>query len=141
MKKFVSILLIMTLVLSIVACTAKDDNKGTDPVADATDAPANPVADTTDAPAKDPTAEPVVNAEPVEIEFWIGLSGAYGEAIQAQVDAYNASQSNVHVTVVYQGSYNDCAAATQQQSLLRTSRIWFSWRSLRSLPLQETAHF
>lgn len=51
--------------------------------------------------------------EAVEIDFWVGLSGAYLDAINVIVDDYNASQDKVKVNVTYQGSYNDCATKMQ----------------------------
>lgn len=104
MKKIIALLLVAALVLSFIGCGEKTDPQAGDTTP--TDAKVTDAPSTGDVASAEPS-------EPVEIEFWIGLSGAYGEAIQARVDAYNESQSNVHVTVVYQGSYNDCATATQ----------------------------
>ena len=101
MKKLIALLIVLALTACLfVGCS----DTANDPTPSSTGGSSN----------NDPKpTESNTPSEPVEIEFWIGLSGAYGEAIQAQVDAYNASQDKVHVTVVYQGSYNDCATATQ----------------------------
>lgn len=52
-----------------------------------------------------------------EITFWHCMGGAKGEAVQKLVDNYNASQDKIHVTAIYQSSYNDVrtklAAASQ----------------------------
>lgn len=102
MKKLIALLIVLALTACLfVGCSDTANDPGT---------PSSNGGSSNNDPK--PT-DPNTPSEPVEIEFWIGLSGAYGEAIQAQVDAYNASQDKVHVTVVYQGSYNDCATATQ----------------------------
>lgn len=107
MKKLLALL----LVLALTACLFAGCSSDKDPNTPASD---NPASSTPESDNPEPTSEDSqTTTEPVEIEFWIGLSGAYGDAIQAQVDAYNASQDKVHVNVVYQGSYNDCATATQ----------------------------
>lgn len=45
------------------------------------------------------------SAETVELEVWSPLSGAKAEALEKLVNAFNESQSDVHVTHVSQGSY------------------------------------
>lgn len=45
------------------------------------------------------------SAETVELEVWSPLSGAKAEAFEKLVNAFNESQSDVHVTHVSQGSY------------------------------------
>lgn len=54
---------------------------------------------------------------PVELSFWHCMGGAKGEAVQKLVDDFNTSQDAIHVTAVYQSSYNDVrtklAAASQ----------------------------
>ena len=56
-------------------------------------------------------------AAPMELSFWHCMGGAKGEALNALVDGFNAAQSDIHVTAVYQSSYNDVrtklAAAAQ----------------------------
>lgn len=44
-----------------------------------------------------------------EITFWYALSGVSGESIKSIVDAFNASQSDITVKMVYSGSYADTA--------------------------------
>ena len=63
-------------------------------------------------PAEEPAVEEPA-AEPVEIEFWHALSGAFGEVLEQLVDEYNASQDAVVVIASYQGNYQD-----SQQALL-----------------------
>ena len=44
---------------------------------------------------------------PIELKFWTLLGGANGDRIQALVDAFNASQSDVVVVNERQGGYDD----------------------------------
>ena len=45
------------------------------------------------------------SAQAADIEFWYGNTGDVEKAIKAQCDAFNAAQSQHHVTCVGQGSY------------------------------------
>jgi sn-glycerol 3-phosphate transport system substrate-binding protein len=46
--------------------------------------------------------------KPVEITFWqSGLSQSLGDAIKTMVDDYNSSQQKVHVTMQFQGTYDE----------------------------------
>ncbi|MCU1373930.1 MAG: ABC-type sugar transport system, periplasmic component [Actinomycetia bacterium] len=48
--------------------------------------------------------------KPVDITFWqSGLSQALGDAIKTMANNYNASQQKVHVTVQFQGTYDEGA--------------------------------
>ena len=62
-----------------------------------------------------------VAEEPIELSFWHCMGGAKGEAVQTLVDDFNASQDAIHVTAVYQSSYNDVrtklAAASQSDNV------------------------
>ncbi|GAB4576114.1 MAG: ABC transporter substrate-binding protein [Anaerolineae bacterium] len=49
--------------------------------------------------------------EPTEIVFWHAMSGSRAEVVQAIVDAFNASQSDVHVTAEFKGSYAETLTA------------------------------
>ncbi len=55
---------------------------------------------------KEVEASMAESQEPVEIEFWTLLSGGQGEILAGQVDAFNASQDRVNVTLVEQGGYS-----------------------------------
>ncbi len=48
----------------------------------------------------------VAQAEPTQIEIWSPLTGAKAETFDALVAEFNASQSDVFVTVVHQGGYD-----------------------------------
>lgn len=58
-------------------------------------------------------AKAKAGGDAVQIDFWVGLSGDYLDAINVIVDDYNASQDKARVNVTYQGSYNDCATKMQ----------------------------
>ena len=51
--------------------------------------------------------------KPVQIEFWYGLGGKLGETMEAKIKAFNASQQEVIVTGVAQGSYKETYEALQ----------------------------
>lgn len=61
MKKIIALVLALMLVIAVVACGSKDDNKTTDPAASTTDTPAESTTDTTPV---NPTAslKEIVNA-------------------------------------------------------------------------------
>ena len=40
---------------------------------------------------------PMAHAEPIEIDYWSVFTGADGATMQGMVDAFNASQNEVHV--------------------------------------------
>lgn len=44
---------------------------------------------------------------PVEITFWHGMTASNETTLKALVQQYNESQKKVHVTAVYQGTYDD----------------------------------
>lgn len=43
----------------------------------------------------------------IQLNFWHAMGGNLGEATDALVDAFNASQDRIFVTSTYQGSYDD----------------------------------
>ncbi|MCI1966475.1 MAG: ABC transporter substrate-binding protein [Oscillospiraceae bacterium] len=49
----------------------------------------------------------------VEIEFWYGLGGKLGDTMKGMIDDFNASQSEVKVKGVAQGSYDETYQALQ----------------------------
>ena len=55
------------------------------------------------APAKDVKAA-------AQITWWHAMSGVNGDAINKIVDGFNKSQSNIKVTTVFQGNYDDLLA-------------------------------
>lgn len=53
-----------------------------------------------------PTVEPTAaSARTIELDFWYALGGTAGEAVEALVEQFNASQSSIKVTPTYQGGY------------------------------------
>ena len=95
------------LCLSLAACSSGNKPE------ENTITPETTAASTAETSAADSTASAETGGKAVEIDFWVGLSGAYLDAINVIVDDYNASQSGVKVNVTYQGSYNDCATKMQ----------------------------
>ncbi|MFO8151114.1 MAG: sn-glycerol-3-phosphate ABC transporter substrate-binding protein UgpB [Trueperaceae bacterium] len=51
------------------------------------------------------------NAQPVEVEFWHGFTGALGEILEGYVAEYNESQTEYQVNPSYKGSYPDTMVA------------------------------
>jgi sn-glycerol 3-phosphate transport system substrate-binding protein len=47
-------------------------------------------------------------AGPVSITFWHGLTSSNEKTLEALIQRFNASQNEVVVNPIYQGSYNDC---------------------------------
>lgn len=45
--------------------------------------------------------------KPVEIVFWHAMAGVNGQGIATMVDNFNKSQTGVHVTAQFQGTYDD----------------------------------
>lgn len=56
----------------------------------------------------------VVMAAPVEVAFWHAMSGNNGKVVTELVDAFNASQSDIHVTEQNKGNYNETLNAVIQ---------------------------
>lgn len=50
---------------------------------------------------------------PVQIEFWYGLGGKLGKNVQDKIKAFNASQKDVVVKGIAQGSYDETYTALQ----------------------------
>ena len=49
--------------------------------------------------------------EPLEIEFWYGLEGTSGKAVEDIVDSFNESQNRFFVRAVQQGNFTETARA------------------------------
>jgi ABC-type glycerol-3-phosphate transport system substrate-binding protein len=54
--------------------------------------------------------------KPVEVTFWHGMSGQLGQVLQSQVDEFNKTHPDIHVTAIYEGSYS--GQGPLQQKLL-----------------------
>jgi len=80
MKKFLSLILALAMVLSLAACGEK-------------------------APSGDGQKD-----GPTEIIFWSNWSGATGECLQAIADQFNADQTDYVVNLTYAGSYEEIKA-------------------------------
>lgn len=57
--------------------------------------------------APEPTQPPAAPAAPIELAFWHAMGGNLGELVNSLTERFNTSQSAVHVTATYQGSYDD----------------------------------
>jgi sn-glycerol 3-phosphate transport system substrate-binding protein len=50
-------------------------------------------------------------AEPITIEFWHGLGGASGEALEKIADGFNEKQDTYEIKTVYKGNYTETMTA------------------------------
>lgn len=83
MKKLISILLVMVMMVSMLAGCGS-------------------------APAEETQPE-----GPIKLEFWHSMGSATGELIQEIVDEFNASQSDIIVEAIYQGDYTTAGTKLQ----------------------------
>lgn len=83
MKKLISILLVMVMMVSMLAGCGS-------------------------APAEEAQPE-----GPIKLEFWHSMGSATGELIQEIVDEFNASQSDIIVEAIYQGDYTTAGTKLQ----------------------------
>jgi multiple sugar transport system substrate-binding protein len=90
------VLLLSFVVLSACGQKAAESTTSTSPAAK---------TDVTEAPKAS------TKKEAVQIEFWYGLGGKLGENMKSLIDSFNASQSDVIVKGIVQGSYTE----TQQK--------------------------
>lgn len=83
MKKLISLLLVMVMVIGMLAGCGNSA-------------------------AEEPQAE-----GPIKLEFWHSMGSATGELIQEIVDEFNASQSDIVVEAIYQGDYTTAGTKLQ----------------------------
>ena len=83
MKKLISLLLVMVMVIGMLAGCGNSA-------------------------AEEPQAE-----GPIHLEFWHSMGSATGELIQEIVDEFNASQSDIVVEAIYQGDYTTAGTKLQ----------------------------
>ena len=83
MKKLISVLLVMVMMISMLAGCGS-------------------------APAEETQPE-----GPIHLEFWHSMGSATGELIQEIVDEFNASQSDIVVEAIYQGDYTTAGTKLQ----------------------------
>lgn len=129
MKRILSALLCMIMLLSMAACGAKTPAP--------TEAPATEAPAVTEAPAA--TEAP---AEKVELTFWHAMSGAAGDALQKITDDFNAANPNITVKLENQGGYLDLfdklMAAAKANQLPNMAQIYsnrLSWYVAKDLVL------
>ena len=111
MKKIISLLLALVLVMGLVACGAKTE----EPKTEAPAAPAEP--EVTDEFAKLYTKP----TEAVSLEVWYAVSGVTAEKFEALVNEYAAANTNVTIELSYAGSYADAASKISANQLTGTA--------------------
>ena len=79
MKKILSLILALVMALSLVACGKKDETP-------------------------DPVEDEQKPEGTVEVVWWTNYGDKNISYLQKTIDAFNASQSDYHVTIEYQGS-------------------------------------
>ena len=117
MKKIISLLLALVLVLGLAACGAKTDAPAADaPAADApaADAPAAPAVDENNPLYTKPTEE-------VALTVWYAVSGVTAEKFEALVKEYQEANPNVKIELSYAGSYADAANKISANLLTNTA--------------------
>ena len=104
MKKLVSLLLALVMVLGLAACGGSEAPKADAPAANApaADSPAAPEVDANNPLFTKPT-------ENVHLTIWYAVSGVTAEKFEALVNEYVAANPNVTVELSYAGSYADAA--------------------------------
>ena len=113
MKKIISLLLALVLVLGLAACGAKTDAPAAD--APAADAPAAaPVVDENNPLYTKPTEE-------VALTVWYAVSGVTATKFEALVKEYQEANPNVKIELSYAGSYADAANKISANLLTNTA--------------------
>lgn len=112
MKKFLVLLLSLIMIISLVGCGAKVDDKKP--------------ADKAEQPLD--KQEPVTPKEIVELEFWHAMADTNGEVLQALVDQFNSEHPEIKVNAYFQGHYKDLfeklSGAAQANTLPTISMIY-----------------
>jgi len=112
MKKFMAMLLALTMLLALVACGGNNSTNTPSTSTPSTSTPSTSTPSTstpsTPAPAE-PAAPSIIPADPpaktVEIELWYCNTGNTAAYIEEMCAKFNESQSNYKVTPTYSGSY------------------------------------
>ena len=99
MKKFISLLLALVMVLSLAACSGGSTGGSTGAAA--------PAATEAPAAAEVPAASTYEVTEPIEIVWWHSLEDQYSALIAEVVDGFNASQDLITVKAEYIGALKD----------------------------------
>ncbi|UOE95125.1 ABC transporter substrate-binding protein [Alkalihalobacillus sp. LMS39] len=94
-RKLIWMLFVIMFVGVFAGCSTEESTATPEPVKTETTEEDNNVEE--EAPSEDK----------VSVEFWHGMGGELGEALDALVDQYNDSQDGVEVVSEYQGSYEE----------------------------------
>ena len=99
------LVLILAFALVAAACSSSDSSDS----AETTVASGGESTETTVASGGESTETTVAAAggEAIEVTFWHAMADDLGAVVDGLVDEYNSSQSAVHVTSTFQGSYDD----------------------------------
>lgn len=126
MKRIITLLLSLMLVVSLFAGCTGDEDTTTDNSNTSSDATTDTGAD--DNASTDTDAEPAADAEPfslpagIELNFWHAMSGDYSEVVEKICADFNASNEyGITVVPTYQGGYSDLHAKVM--AALQTDEI------------------
>ncbi|QDP41912.1 ABC transporter substrate-binding protein [Radiobacillus deserti] len=123
MKKLLLLMFAAVLAVVLVACGNEDSESAS-------------AKEEGDSKAEEKTTENTegigtVIDSPVEIEFWHAMSGDHEKALAKITDDFNASQENITVKLVNQGSYDDLSqkvmAAAKAKNLPVLSQAYEDW--------------
>lgn len=127
LKKLLLTLLISLLTIALVACGNNGDKE------ESNKDEGNKENTETNAPSESNTDSSVVTSldQPIEIEFWHAMSGGHEQALEKITDDFNASQENITVKLVNQGSYDDLStknmAAARANTLPVLTQSYEDW--------------
>ena len=111
-KRIMAATLSAAMALGLTACGGAGGGASTTAKTEAAKTTAAAASTTTAATTKADAAQSS-DGSAVEINFWHSMGGKNGEVLAQIVDSYNASQSKVHVTAIYQGDYYTSIANAQ----------------------------
>ncbi len=103
MKKILAIMLAISMIFTLAACSGSTGSSSSAPAAEApaADAPA------AEAPAEAADASMYEVTEPITIKWWHALEEQYSPLVKEVVDDFNASQDLITVEAEYIGAYAD----------------------------------
>ncbi|MFZ4451555.1 ABC transporter substrate-binding protein [Salibacterium aidingense] len=76
--------------------------------------------------------------EPVEVTFWHSMTDKNGDAIETFVEDFNASQDEIDVEEVYQGSYDEAFTKLRTNLNSNSGPTLFQSNFIRSGPMVDT---
>lgn len=107
LKWSVYLLIVLLFAVSFSACTQQaPEPEEAAPAEEEVEAVEEPTEPVEEEPMEEEEAEGA-SGEPVTIEFWTLLTGSLAETLDQQVQAFNASQDEVEVVNIFQGTYEE----------------------------------